>query len=366
MRKDTLSGPRISIGLDLGDRFSYVIGTSREGEIVLEDRVPTSRDALGEYFGSLEAGTRIVCEAGTHSPWVSALLEELELEVIVANPSQAGRALAANGRKNDRLDALTLATLGFDSVALLRPIKHRGREAQNDLAVLKARDCAVRLRTRAINTVRGLVKSRGHRLPSCSSPSFHRQVLEAVPEDLHEALLPLIAHVGELTALIRTYDRKIEELGEKYAETKLLRGIPGVGPLIALAFILVIDDPRRFERSRDLGAFLGLVPRQHESGERSPQLRISKAGNTYLRQLLVSAAHYILGPFGGDCELRRFGQRVGSRGGPKGKKRAVVAVARKLAVVMHRLWLTKKPYDPFYRRSQRERGKERKKQAPAA
>jgi len=354
MTKDTRKQPRISMGLDLGDRLSYVVAVSRGGEIELEDRIRTTRKALREYFLELDKKTRIVCEAGTHSPWVSALLEELGFEVIVANPSQAGRALAANGKKNDRLDALTLATLGLDSVRLLRPIQHRSQEAQNHLALIRARSCAVRMRSQAINSVRGLVKSSGERLPSCSSSSFHRKVPEGVPAELQDAVLPLIEHIGKLTSLIRAYDKKIEEYCDKYPETRRLRAIGGVGPLVALAFLLTIDDPKRFRRSRAVGPYLGLVPRQHESGERSPQLRITRAGNSYLRQLLVSSAHYILGPFGDDCELRLFGQRVGCRGGPKGKKRAVTAVARKLAVVMHRLLVTDEPYHPFYSSKRRQ------------
>lgn len=353
MKKDTHNRRRISIGLDLGDRFSYVVAVDRRGEVVKEGRVATTRAGVEKYFKSVGSQGRVVCEASTHSPWVSALLEGLGFEVIVANPSHAGRALAANGRKNDRLDALTLATLGFDSVCLLRPIKHRKREAQEDLAVVRARDAVVRMRAQAINTVRGLVKSSGERLPKCSSPSFHRKVVDAVPEGLKKALLPLIKHIEQLTALVHGYDQQIEQLCEKYPETKNLHDIKGVGFLIALAFVLTLEDAKRFRRSRDVGPYLGLVPRQHESGDCSPQLRITKEGNKYLRQLLVTGAHYILGPFGKDCELREFGLRVGSRGGPKGKKRAVTAVARKLAVVMHRLWLTGDTYEPFHYQSKR-------------
>ena len=356
MKDHTQKSRKFSIGLDLGDRNSYVVGVTREGEIVIEDKkVPTTRDAFRDYFSQFDRNTQVVCEAGTHSPWVSALLTSLGLKVIVANPNRAGRALAANGKKNDRLDSLTLATMGLDSCSLhlLRPVKHRGDKAQADLAVIRARSCAVAARTQLINAVRGLVKSSGERLPSCSGAAFHRKVLDAVPEAVKPAVDPLIRQVGELTSMIRAYDKTIEELSACYPETKRLRAIAGVGPLIALAYVLTIDDPKRFRCSRDVGAYLGLVPKQWASGDSAPQLRITKAGDTYLRQLLVNGAHYILGPFGGDCELRRFGMRIGCRGGPKGKKRAVVAVARKLAVIMHRLLLSGEPYDPFYRDSRR-------------
>ena len=214
MEKYTHKDVRISMGLDLGDRFSYLLGLDRHGEILVENkRLSTTRVGFQEYFSEFEPSeTRIVCEAGTHSPWVNVLLEEMGFEVVVANPSNAGRALRANGRKNDRLDALTLASLGFDSLRLLRPIKHRSKDAQCDLAVIRARDCAVRMRTRAINCLRGLVKSSGARLPSSSSASFHRKVVDKIPSELKPALLPLLEQIGQLTTLIRSYDKEIEKL----------------------------------------------------------------------------------------------------------------------------------------------------------
>jgi len=282
MERYTQNHVRISMGLDLGDRFSYLLAMDREGTILAENkRLSTTRVAMEEYFSDFDPSeTRIICEAGTHSPWVSALLERMGFEVVVANPSHAGRALAANGRKNDRVDALTLASLGFDSLWLLHPIKHRSKGAQSDLAIIRARDCAVSMRTQAINCVRGLVKSSSARLPSSSSASFHRKVLEGIPPELKPALLPLLEHIGQLTALIRAYDKEIENLAEKYPVTKKLRAIGGVGPLVSMAFVLTLEDPKRFRRSRAVGPFLGLVPKQHDSGESSPQLRITKAGNT--------------------------------------------------------------------------------------
>lgn len=348
MKKRTRPDSLMSIGLDLGDRYSYVVALERDGEVRYDGRVATKLEALVECFSQFPARTRVVCEAGTHSAWVSEALKKLGVDVIVANPTHAGRALAANGKKNDRLDATTLASLGFGLTHLLRPIKHRDRKAQDDLAVIRARHCVVRMRTQAINAVRGLVKTSGHRLPSCSAEAFHHAVLEAIPESLRPALEPLVEQIEKLTASIRSYDKQIEELCKRYPETNRLRAIKGIGPLISLAFVLTIEDPSRFKKSRDVGAYFGLVPAQHESGESSPQLRITKAGNGYMRDLLVAGAHYVLGPRGPDCDLRRFGERIGARGGKKGKKRAVTAVARKLAVLLHRLWVTGGVYDPFH------------------
>lgn len=345
----------MSIGLDLGDRYSYFVAIARGGEIRDEGRVPTKREAIVECFSRFPAKSRVVCEAGAHSPWVSASLKELAFEVVVANPTYAGRALAANGRKTDRLDAITLASFGFELTRMLRPIKHRDSRAQSDLAVIRARHCAIRMRTQVINAVRGLVKTTGHRLPECSADAFHRKVAESIPESLRSALEPLVEHIGKLTELIRSYDKSVEALCARYPETERLRAIAGIGPLISLAFVLTIEDPSRFVVRRNVGAYFGLVPRQHESGDSSPQLRITKAGNGYMRDLLVAGAHYILGPHGPDCDLRRFGERIGARGGKKGKKRAVTAVARKLAVLMHRLWTTGETYDPFYQSKKHQR-----------
>lgn len=151
-----------------------------------------------------------------------------------------------------------------------------------------------------------------------------------------------------MTQRIGDYDAEIEEISKQhYPETKLLRQIKGVGGLIALTYRLTLDDPQRFGRSRDVGSYLGLQPRRRQSGASEPQLRISKEGDVYLRKLLVQGAHYILGRFGPDTDLRRWGLQLAQRGGKNAKKRACVAVARKLAVLLHRLWITGEVYEPL-------------------
>ena len=320
MRNGIPKTVRICIGLDLGDRVSHVAEVKRGGEILTEDKGRTDVAGITKLFAQFKKGTRVVCEAGTHSPWVSALLKDLGFEVFVANPYNAGRAISATGRKNDRQDSVLLGMLGFDSVLLLRPIEHRGVDAQSDLAIVNARDAHVRTRTALINTARGLVKSSGGRLPSCSSRSFHHKVLGDVPECLRPAVLPLLESVQWHTEKIDEYEKKIEEVSKKYPEVERLQQIGGVGLLTSVAFVLILDDARRFRRSRQVGAFLGLTPAQQESGDCSPQLRITKAGNRYLRERLVNCAHYILGHHGRDCDLRRFGERLAARGWPTGKE----------------------------------------------
>src|ERR1039458_8206013 len=211
-------------------------------------------------------------------------------------------------RKNDRIDANKLARLGRVDPESLYPIQHRSREGRQDLVMLRARDALVAGRTEIINTPRGLVKSMGTRLPKCSSRSFAQKGEEAVAVEMREALLPLVRLAATLSADIKEYDKKIEELGrEKYGHTALLRQVKGVGPITALAYALTLENPQRFAKSRDVGPYLGLVPKQEDSGESQPQLGISKAGDTMVRKLLVGSAQYILGPFGPDTDLRRYG-----------------------------------------------------------
>jgi len=341
----------VTIGLDVSDTFTSICLVDAEGEIIEEGRVRTTTPALERRFSALPQ-SRVVLEVGTHSPWMSRLLAALGHEVIVANPRQV-RLIAESDRKRDRTDAELLARLGRVDPQLLRPMQHRGPDAQHDLALLRARDLLVRTRTALISHVRGAVKPVGGRLPTCATASFHRKAPAHVPQALRAALEPLLATVAELTTHIQGCDRRVERiLEERYPEGRRLRQVPGVGPLTALAFLLVIEDPARFPKSREVGPYLGLVPRQSQSGERAPQLGITKAGDPLLRRLLVQSAHYILGPFGPDSELRRFGLRLAGSGSSRGKKRAVVAVARKLAVLLHRLWVSGDGYLPIARTQQ--------------
>lgn len=349
MTHSIFSPCEIATGLDLGDKQSFTVTVKRGGEILDERKVRTSRSGMRKHFEGLEP-RRVVLEAGAQSAWVSELLTELGHEVVVANPTRAGALIRSTGRKNDKIDAGLLAQLGLDHVHLLRPIRHRSRESQVDMARLLARDNLVSGRTKFVNAVRSQVKLAGHRLPKCSPESLprHFRAAKDLPVELVDALAPLVDQIEALNEGIKKYDAQIKEALKRYPETEQFQKIGGVGPITALAFILVIEDPMRFSKSRKVGAYLGLVPGQHESGSVNPQKRISKQGNPFLRRLLVSAAQYILGPFGPDCDLRTVGERLSATGGKRGKKRAVVAVARKLAVLMHRLWVSGDAYDPHW------------------
>jgi transposase len=341
-----LSWKAMTIGLDLSDRYSALCVLDSVGDVIEEGRVRTTETALTQRFGGISR-CRIVLEVGTHSPWVSRLLADFGHELIVANPGRV-RMIADSTKKNDRSDAETLARLGRLDPALLHPITHRSQQAQADLAMIRARRSLVGARTVLINHVRGAVKSSGARLPSCDAYMFHKKVASAIPEHLSPALTPLLTVVANLTSEIANIDARLCALiQDRYPEAMLLQQVPGVGPLISLTFVLTIGDPYRFQKSRQVGAYLGLVPRQRASGERSPELGISKAGDAYLRQLLVNGSQYILGFRGADTDLRRWGLLRASVGGRPGKKRAVVAVARKLAILLHHLWVTGEVYMPL-------------------
>lgn len=344
----------VTAGIDLGDRYTHVcLLDSEDGEVIEESRIPTSLKAFERRFSGT-APMRIAIETGTHSPWVSRLLQECGHEVLVANARKV-RLIYGEGRKNDKIDAEKLARLARVDPKLLSPIKHRGESSQAHLALLRSRDALVSVRTKLVNHVRGAVKSFGARLPKCTAESFHNRVAEHLPQELAPALKPILKTIASLTERIRDYDRNLEGVAEEiYPETKLLRQVHGVGVLTALTFVLTLEDPSRFAKSREVGAYLGLVPASDQSGGSDPEKHISKHGNKMMRKLLVSSAHYILGPFGEDSDLRRHGEKIASRGGKNAKKRAVVAVARKLSVLLHRLWVTAEVYDPLYNASRRE------------
>jgi transposase len=331
--------------LDLGDKGSSICIMRNDGEVVERSRVSTAARALRRRFG-LMAPARVAIEAGAHSPWVSRLLASCGHEVLVANPHRL-QLITHSHTKNDRVDAEWLARVARMDARLLSPIRHRGEQAQADLAVIRARAAAVRARTVLVNHIRGAAKAFGAKVPKCSAESLHRRHAGAIPQELSPALAPLLETLGALTEQIHGYDRTIEAMATRYPESALLRQVPGVGALTAIAFLLTVDDPHRFHKSRMVGSYFGLRPRQRASGDRDPQLRITKAGDTLVRQLLVQAAHYILGPFGPDTALRRKGLALVARGGGHIKKKAIVAVARRLAVLLHRLWVTGEVYEPL-------------------
>ena len=333
--------PEITIGIDVGDLHSHVCWLDAEGEISRRGRVASTQAGLEKEFGKI-GRSRIALETGTHCHWMCEVLSALGHEVVVADAREL-KSISGSHRKNDPRDAEQLARLARVDVRLLHPVSLRKRKTQQDRSVLRARDVLVASRTQMICAIRGMVKADGSRLAGCSSEAFPDQVGTSIPEGMRRALAPLMETLDVLNEKIRYYDQLVAHIAqEEYPETSLLTQVTGVGPVTALYYRLTIEDADRFQRSRDVGAYFGLVPKQQDSGESTPQLRISKAGDEGARRLLVGCAHYIVGPFGPDSDLRRW-----ARGGKNAKKRAVVAVARKLAVLLHRLLVSGEVYEPL-------------------
>lgn len=338
--------PELVVGLDVSDAYTQVCVLDRAGEILEEGRVKTTTAGMRRRFDGAER-MRIALEVGSHSPWLSRLLTELGHEVLVANARKL-RMIYQNDRKSDRADAWYLARVARLDPQLLSPLQHRSPQAQADLALVRARGALVAARTQLVNHVRSTVKAFGARLRKTRTCRFPDAAAGAIPEPLQEALTPLLDTIEQLSTQIRLYELRMRELcDERYPHTRRLAQVAGVGPITSLTYVLTLDDPMRFPKSRMVGSYLGLTCRKSQSGKHDPELHISRAGDPALRFLLVQSAHYILGPFGPDTDLKRWGLALASRGRKNAKKRAVVAVARKLAVLLHRLWVSGQTYEPL-------------------
>lgn len=338
----------ITIGMDLGDRYHFAVVLDGAGNEIESRQLVNSKVSLNRFFKRY-AEAKVAIEAGTHSPWISRFLQDLSCEVYIGNPRKL-RLIWDSTDKSDERDARMLARVCRVDPKLLWPVVHRNVQSHDDLEIIKARDILVQSRTKLINHVRSVIKTRGERMPGCSAASFVKRAGEHVPESLRASLVPLIEMIGEITEKIKQLDREIREASKnRYPETQYLEQVSGVGSVTALAYVLTLEDPTRFSKSRMVGAYLGLTPRRDQSGTMDKRLRITKAGNRYLRKLLVGSSQYILGPFGPDSDLRRYGMAIAARGGRNAKKRAAVAVARKLSVLLHRLWQDQESYRPLYK-----------------
>lgn len=344
----------ITIGMDLGDKNHIAVVCDANGYELNVAKVTNTKMGISKFFTQYK-GSTVAIEAGTHSPWISRLLEQMDCNVYVGNPRKL-RFIWDSTDKSDERDARMLAMVCRIEPKLLWPLRHRNSQAQADLVMIKSRDALVRCRAQLINHARGVVKTHGERLPACSTESFTKRCQDHVPTALWPALESVFKAIAQVSDQIRNLDYKIEQLSrQQYPETMWLQQVSGVGPISALCYVLTIEDPARFGKSRQVGPFLGLTPRRDQSGKIDKQLPISKAGNNYLRKLLVGSAHYILGPFGPESNLRRHGLAIAARGGKNAKKRAAVAVARKLAVLLHRLWTDKQVYLPLHSEHERKK-----------
>jgi transposase len=336
------------VGLDVGDRTSVAWILDEAGNPAWSGKVLTKTGAMERHFGG-RPRIRIVLEAGTHAHWLTRALEALGHEVIMVNPRRL-ELVTKNERKSDMRDARILANMGHadTSLKLLSPVRPKTAQQIADRSVITLRRALVASRTSLVLSVRGVVKATGDRLPHRSPESFHKLDLSRLQAELIPTVSAVMQAIFRLNKQIKKLDRAIESMSEdRYPVTSLLRQVSGVGPITSMLFVLIIGDPRLFKKSREAGAFVGLVPRRHQSGASEPQLRVTKTGDRLLRSHLVQCAHYILGHHGPDSDLKRFGQRIIDRGGRYPKRRAVVAVARKLAVLLHSLWMSAEVYEPL-------------------
>ena len=334
------------VGIDLGDKVSHFAVLGKGKEFLEEGKIATTEDGFRRQFGHWKPA-RIALEAGTHSRWVAPLLSGMGHEVIVANPRQL-KALTQSTKKNDAEDARKLALYARADVGILQPVQQRSQEAQRELLKLQTREAVVRVRAHLTSTVRGLVKGFGNRVRPCSTQGFVEVARESLPESLRTILQPVLDVIELATELIRQADQQVAQMVKEHPVAWRLDQVPGVGPVTAMAYVLTLEDPGRFRQSRKVGSYFGLTPWSHQSGESDPQRGITKAGNELVRRLLVQCAHRLLGPKGVDCAIRRWGLHLAGDGkNKKLKKRAVVAVARKLAVLLHVLWVSGKPFEAF-------------------
>lgn len=354
MSKCSTENKKVYVGFDVSEKTIEIFAVCGTETSKGSCKIDNNHDAIKKFLSTFKDPSRVcvVMETGTHSLWMSELIKGLGFEVIVAHARDLA-LIYRSDRKNDQLDAEKLARLAQADRKLLHPVKHMTLERQTDLTVLKARDLVVRQRTQLINTIRGLLRAAGHKLIEEEySTRTIKKCCSALPEYMRPAIMPLLQQICYLDLAIKEYDRLVRKLCKKYPATKILQQITGVGELTSLAFVLIVGDPNRFDNAARLCAYLGIVPKQDQSGDTDKQLGITKKGNKLGRKLLIQAAHYILGPFGTDSELRSYGLRIQARGGKIAKKKSYVAVARKLVTVMFALW--KNPdiaYDPNFKKN---------------
>jgi transposase len=270
-RNEILKEQKLTIGVDLGDRWSFYCVLDEAGKILLEQKVATTPEAMKQTFGKIPRSL-IAMETGTHSPWVSRLLAELGHKRIVAH-AQKVELITKSNRKDDRHDARTLARLARIDPELLGPVRHRSAKAQIHLTVIRARAELVSARTALVNAVRGLVKSYGQRLPKCGTQQVNRELAAELNAELREVLEPLLKEIESLNERVKEYDERMEKIAkEVYPQVSLLKQVKGVGTQIALTYVLTIEDPHRFLKSREVGCFSRIETWPEElRGERTPE-----------------------------------------------------------------------------------------------
>ena len=329
-------------GIDVHLKTSDLCLLSPAGKVLERERFASTQAGFRKQFEGV-ARMRVVMESGGSTPWIYRLLCALGHEVVVVNPRRL-RLIAESTLKSDRIDAEILARLSRFDLELLRPVYQRSPAGQELRTKIRVRSTLVRTRVALINQIKGTLRSQGVRFSSMTASSFVAKWGEAkIPRAMRALLEPLVGAIGELTDRIEAVQRELVALSRSDELLERLQEVPGVGPLVSVSFLAWVDRVDRFKKSRDVGACLGLRPAVRASGGSLHSGHISREGDKEMRWLLVQAAHAALAVHR-DSALKRWGESLANQAG---KKKAIVAMARKLAVLLHRLWVTGESYRPF-------------------
>lgn len=333
------------VGLDVSEKYIQYCELTTDGTLEDEGRFANTRERLRKRF--TREPVTIALEVGSHSRWIAEELVGLGHHVMVLDPRRL-KMISDTVYKTDKRDAETLALLALECPRLLKTVEPRGDREQLSLTLVRTRQHLVEMRTKATNSVRGLLKPWGVRVgKKGGSPNFPAEVRKVAPEVLVDILNPQLRVIEELNRAVKELDHQVKtRLPEVAPDALHLLEIDGVGPTTLLYFVSLVGDPHRFPKSRNIGSYFGLCRRLDDSGDKKSERGITKAGDTYMRVLLANCASHIIGPFGKDCDLRRWGVRLAGNSKAQ-RKRARTAVSRKLAVIMLSMWKTGQAYVPF-------------------
>ena len=339
----------IRVAIDLSDRQSRWEARDLSTGEVRTGVVQMTPAGLERCFAAAEHCT-VVMEAGTHSHWLCAQLRKMghRAEVLPADGLREG-----SGKKRRRNDAKDAASLLEHAVDIERPrvkkLWQRPDEYQRDLALMRMRNAMVEARAGLVSTVRGTVKQFGERVSKCDVEYFAGRARGELSAGMLALVEPVLGQIEELNKVVAQYDEQVRAYLARRPEAARLLAVPGVGDVTVGAFLAYVGEASRFAHSRDVAAYIGLVPDQDQSGEHDPQLRITKSGDRMVRRNFLECARGIMGPFGKDSALRRWALALAGDGRNKIRNnKAAVALARKLAVLLHRLWVSGQAYDPWY------------------
>lgn len=329
------------VAIDLHDEYSQICVMSTEREVLAEVKVPTRRAALSDFFRQRER-SRVIFEAGPHALWVGELLGELGHEVVACHPRRV-RLIAESRNKNDRVDAELLARLSLSDLELIRPIQQRTRKTLEQRSIVRCRASLVETQKRLRTMLRGLIKPFGVRLSAGKKRALIEAAATELPPLTRQSVDAILKTLQTIATQLHALNEAVERLAAEHPAATRLQSIPGVGPLVAISYVHAIEDPARFA-SCDIGPYLGLTPSNRSSaGKKLGPKDRGRPGNPYVRSLLVQAAWTLMNSRS-ESDLARWGRGLIER---IGAKKAAMAVARKLATVMHHLWLHEEDFRPF-------------------